>query len=57
MKTKYLTDPDRNRIKTVDVRRKMAVQTIPREGAAKTKTKSDLKYSWEYSMANALPLV
>ncbi len=43
----YPPDPDRNRAKTVDVRRNMAVRTLPREGATKIKIKSVLKYSWD----------
>ncbi len=40
-------DPDRNRAKSVDFERTEAVRTLPREGAAKIKIKSVLKYSWE----------
>jgi hypothetical protein len=39
-------DPDRNRANTVDMRRKMADRTLPREKAAKVKINSVLKYSW-----------
>ena len=39
-------DPGRNRPITVDLRRKIAVRTLHREGAAKMKIKSVQKYSW-----------
>ncbi len=38
-------DPDRNQANIVDLRRQMAVRTLPRAGAAKIKIKSVLKYN------------
>jgi hypothetical protein len=49
-KINYPPDPDRNRAKPDDFRRTMAVKTLPREGAAKIKIKSVLKYSWVRSL-------
>ncbi len=39
MEINYPPDPDRNRANTVDVRRRMAVRTLTREGTAKIKIK------------------
>ncbi len=40
LKINYPPDPDRNRANTVDLRRGMAVRTLPREGAAKVNINS-----------------
>jgi hypothetical protein len=49
LKSNYPSDPGRNQAKPVELRRTMAVRSLPQEGAAKIKTQSVPKYSWLYT--------